>query len=75
MSVLPAAVIIIAIAIIAGALGLAAFFWALRTGQFSVKQMNEGANVIFDSVEHVGKPTDQTFKKPAPNADERTDDR
>jgi cbb3-type cytochrome oxidase maturation protein len=75
MSVLPAAVIIITIAILAGALGLAAFFWAVRTGQFSVKQMNEGAYVIFDSVEHVGKPTDQTLKKPAPNVDERTDSR
>jgi cbb3-type cytochrome oxidase maturation protein len=72
MSLFPVAVVIVAVALIAGALALAAFFWALRTGQFSVKHMNEGALTIFDSDEPVGLPTDQTLQTPRIHPDERT---
>ena len=72
MSLFPVAVVIVAVAIVAGALALAAFFWALRTGQFSVKHMNEGALTIFDSHEPVGMPTDQTLQTPRAQPDERT---
>ena len=72
MSLFPVAVVIIAVALIAGALALAAFFWALRTGQFSVKHMKEGALTIFDSHEPVGTPTDQTLQTPRAHPDERT---
>ncbi len=72
MSLFPVAVVIVAVAIIAGALALAAFFWAIRTGQFSVKHMKEGALTIFDSNEPVGMPTDQTLQTPRAYPDERT---
>jgi cbb3-type cytochrome oxidase maturation protein len=73
MSLFPVAVIIVAVAIVAGALALAAFFWALRKGQFSARQMSEGASTIFDSGEPVGKPTDQILQSPRAHPDERTD--
>ena len=72
MTLLPAAVAIVAVAIIGASVALAAFFWALRSRQFSVKQLNEGATVIFDSAEDIGTPTDQLFKNPPPDKDERT---
>ncbi len=72
MSLFPVAVVIVAVALVAGALALAAFFWALRTGQFSVKHMNEGALTIFDSDEPVGSPTDQTLQTTRAHPDERT---
>ncbi|MGB2867753.1 MAG: cbb3-type cytochrome oxidase assembly protein CcoS [Bacteroidota bacterium] len=56
-----AAVVVIAIALFAGALGLAAFLWAIRTRQFSIQHLNQGATVIFDEDEPVGKPQDQIF--------------
>lgn len=59
-----AAVVVIAIALFAGALGLAAFLWAIRTRQFSIQQLNQGASVIFDDDEPLGKPQDQIFTKP-----------
>jgi nitrogen fixation-related uncharacterized protein len=71
MTLVPAAIVIVAVAVAGGALALAAFYWALRHRQFSIKQINEGAFVIFDSVEHVGKPTDVTFKKQSADTDER----
>jgi len=71
MSLFPVAVVIVAVALIGGALALAAFFWALRTGQFSVKHMNEGALTIFDSKEPVGTPTDMTLQTPRADPDER----
>lgn len=74
MTLLPAAVAIVIVALLGASLALAAFFWALRTKQFSVKQMNEGAYVIFDCGDEVGTPTDQMFKKPHPSADERIPD-
>lgn len=72
MTLLPAAFTIVVIAIIGASLALAAFFWALRNKQFSVKQLNEGAYVIFDSVEPVGTPTDQLFKEPPATTDAQT---
>ena len=72
MTLLPAALTIVVIAIIGASLALAAFFWALRNKQFSIKQLNEGAFVIFDSAEPVGKPTDQVFQDPPSRTDERT---
>ena len=63
-----AAVVVIVIALFAGALGLSAFLWAIRTKQFSIEQLNKGASVIFDEDEPVGKPQDQIF-------DTRHDDR
>jgi nitrogen fixation-related uncharacterized protein len=72
MTLLPAGIIIVSIAIIGAALALAAFFWALRGKQMSVKQINEGALVIFDEAESVGHPTDQLFKNPTQARDERT---
>lgn len=72
MSLFPVAVVIVAVALVAGALALAAFFWAMRTGQFSVRHMNEGALTIFDSSEPVGMPTDQTLQTPREHPDDRT---
>ena len=69
MTLLPAAIVIAAIAVTGGALALSAFFWAIRNKQFSIKHINEGAFVIFDSVEHVGKPTESTFRKDTPGTD------
>jgi cbb3-type cytochrome oxidase maturation protein len=73
MTLVPAAVAIVVIAVFGAAFALAAFYWALRSKQFSVKQMNEGAYVIFDSDEHVGKVTDQLFRTPPSGNDERPD--
>jgi cbb3-type cytochrome oxidase maturation protein len=73
MTLLPAAIAIVLVAIVGASFALAAFFWALRTRQFSIKQMNEGASVIFDRAEDLGTPTDQLFRKPSPDGDERAD--
>ncbi len=70
MSLLPAAIVILIIAMIGGALALSAFFWALRTRQFSIKQINEGAKVIFDAADDIGMPSDQLFKKQKSQSDE-----
>ncbi len=60
--VLPyAALIVILIAVVAGAIALAAFIWAVRTKQFSLKQLNEGALLVFDNDEPVGRPQDMIF--------------
>ncbi|HAV23097.1 MAG: hypothetical protein A2X67_02180 [Ignavibacteria bacterium GWA2_55_11] len=56
-----AAYIVIFVALCAGALGLAAFIWAIRHKQFSLKQLNSGAMLIFDDEEPVGRPQDQVF--------------
>lgn len=65
MSLPVAVAIIVAIVVVAGALALAAFVWAVRTKQFSLKQLNEGAKTIFDDEEPVGTPQDLIFKKSA----------
>ena len=57
-----AAIIVLVIVVVAGALALAAFVWAVQTKQFSVKQLNEGAKLIFDDEEPIGTPTDMIFQ-------------
>ena len=67
-----AIVIIIFFVVVAGALTLAGFVWAVRSKQFSIKQLNEGAKLIFDDDEPIGTPQDQIFKKsPHGSADHR----
>ena len=61
MSLPFAAIIVIIIALVAGALALAAFIWAIRTKQFSIEQLNRGALLIFDDDEPVGTPQDMVF--------------
>lgn len=56
-----AALIVILIAMIAGSLALAGFVWAIRTKQFSIRQLNKGAYQIFDEDEPVGQPQDMIF--------------
>ena len=63
MSLPIAVVIIVSVLVVAGALVLAAFVWAVQTKQFSVKQLNEGAKLIFDDDEPIGTPQDMIFKK------------
>lgn len=57
-----AALIVIIIALVAGALALSAFIWAIRTKQFSIEQLNQGAYLVFDDEEPVGTPQDMIFK-------------
>lgn len=64
MAVPLAALIVILIALLAGALALTAFLWAVRTKQFSIKQLNEGAYLVFDEHEPVGTPQDMMFGSP-----------
>jgi len=52
----PAILIIGGLIFLSGS-ALIAFYWAAKTGQF--RNVNSGANVIFDSDEPVGKPTDR----------------
>ena len=70
MSLAPAGFVILIIALAGASLALAAFFWALRSRQFSDKHLNQGAEVIFDSAEPVGKPTDLMFKNTSSPVDE-----
>ena len=50
-------------AVLAGALTLAGFVWAVQSKQFSIRQLNEGAKQIFDDEEPIGTPQDMLFKK------------
>ncbi len=59
MNVTLAALILIFLVLIGGALAIGAFFWAVRNKQF--KDLNAAAYVIFDEEEPVGKMTDNTF--------------
>lgn len=63
-----AALLIVLVAVIAASVALAAFYWAVRRKQFSIRDLNEGGYVIFDYDEPVGKPQDLMFdgsrKKP-----------
>ncbi len=65
MSLPVAVIIIISIIVAAGALALSGFVWAVQTKQFSIKQLNEGAKIIFDDEEPIGTPQDLIFKKSA----------
>jgi cbb3-type cytochrome oxidase maturation protein len=57
-----AVIIVILIALVAGALALAAFLWAIRTKQFSIQQLNKGAYMVFDEEEPAGVPQDMIFR-------------
>jgi nitrogen fixation-related uncharacterized protein len=39
-------------------------YWASRKGQ--LRDLEEGAKVIFDDEEPIGRPTDQTLHQPKP---------
>ena len=65
MSLPVAVIIIISFVVVAGALTLAGFVWAVQSKQFSIKQLNEGAKQIFDDEEPIGMPQDMLFKKPS----------
>jgi len=56
-----AALIVIIIALVAGAFVLSAFIWAIRTKQFSIQQLNEGAYLVFDESEPAGQAQDMIF--------------
>jgi len=62
MSIPAAALVLIFLVLLGGALAIGAFFWAVRNKQF--KDLNAGAYVIFDEDEPIGKMTDNTFGKP-----------
>jgi cbb3-type cytochrome oxidase maturation protein len=64
MSIPFAALVVIAIALFAGALALAAFLWAVRTKQFTIDQLNKGAHLVFDEAEPSGEPQDMLFGHP-----------
>jgi cbb3-type cytochrome oxidase maturation protein len=66
-----AALIVIAIALVAGALALAAFVWAIRTKQFSIEHLNKGAYLIFDEDEPVGEAQDMVFGSPSDSSNSR----
>jgi cbb3-type cytochrome oxidase maturation protein len=70
MSIPFAAYVVLAIAIAAGSLGLAAFLWAIRTKQFSIRHLNKGASVIFDDDEPIGTTQDQLFHPTDGNTEE-----
>ena len=59
-----AALIVIIIAVVAGAFVLSAFVWAIRTKQFSIQQLNKGAYLVFDESEPVGRAQDMIFDSP-----------
>ena len=64
MNVPPAVLLLLSVALCGAALALAAFVWAVRTGQLD--NSNAGALVIFDDEEPVGTPTDQLFEQRKP---------
>ena len=65
MSLPVAIIIIISFVVIAGALTLAGFVWAVQSKQFSIKQLNDGAKQIFDEEEPIGMPQDMIFNNPS----------
>ena len=64
-----AALIVIIIALVAGAFALSAFLWAIRTKQFSIQQLNKGAYLVFDESEPVGQAQDMIFRPSARKPD------
>lgn len=64
MAIPLAALIVILIALFAGAIALSAFVWAVRTKQFSIQQLNQGAYMVFDEQEPAGVPQDMVFGSP-----------
>lgn len=69
-----AAVIVVVVALIAGAFALAAFVWAIRTKQFSIEQLNKGAHLVFDDDEPVGRPQDMLFGQPVASLKKNSSD-
>jgi nitrogen fixation-related uncharacterized protein len=65
MSLPIAVVIIVSFLVVGGALTLAGFVWAVHSKQFSIKQLNEGATLIFDDDEPIGTPQDMIFQNSA----------
>jgi cbb3-type cytochrome oxidase maturation protein len=65
-----AALIVIIIALVAGAFALTAFIWAIRTKQFSIQQLNKGAYLVFDESEPVGQPQDMIFHSSPKKSDD-----
>jgi cbb3-type cytochrome oxidase maturation protein len=59
-----AALLVVLVAVLAASIALAAFYWAVRRKQFSVRDLNEGAYSIFDYDEPVDKPQDLMFDDP-----------
>jgi cbb3-type cytochrome oxidase maturation protein len=59
MTIPPAVILLVLVALMGAALALAAFVWAVRNGQLD--PTNTGAWVIFDAEEPAGTPTDQIF--------------
>jgi cbb3-type cytochrome oxidase maturation protein len=72
MSLPLAVIVVIVIALVAGALALSAFVWAIRTKQFSIQQLNKGAYLVFDEDEPAGVPQDMIFLKPGTTHGEET---
>ncbi|GEM_PF-935831 len=66
-----AALIVITIALVAGALALAAFVWAIRTKQFSIEHLNKGAYLVFDEDEPVGETQDMLFGSPSDSSNSK----
>ncbi|HWP83374.1 MAG TPA: cbb3-type cytochrome oxidase assembly protein CcoS [Bacteroidota bacterium] len=73
MSIPLAALLVIMIALFAGAFALSAFVWAIRTKQFSIEQLNEGAYLVFDEAEPAGKPQDMLFGTPDASPKDKTE--
>jgi cbb3-type cytochrome oxidase maturation protein len=63
MTVPLVAVVLICVAVFAAAVALSAFVWAVRTGQFSIKHLNEGAYAVFDEEDRLGEAQDMIFAK------------
>lgn len=61
MNVPPATLLLVVLSICGAALALAAFVWAVRTGQLD--QTNAGGLVIFDDEEPAGTPSGPVFPK------------
>ncbi len=67
MSVPFAVLLVIIIVLIAGALVLASFLWAIRTKQFSVQHLSDGPYQVFDEHEPVGVPQDMILNSSSPH--------
>jgi cbb3-type cytochrome oxidase maturation protein len=59
MNIPPAVVLLLCVALTGAAAALAAFVWAVSAGQLD--PTDSGAEVIFDSEEPIGTPTDHIF--------------
>ena len=69
MTIPSAALILILIALLGGAMAIFAFVWSVGTKQF--RDLDAGAYAIFDEDEPVGKMTDNTFGFPESKSQQR----